>query len=99
MTISARYREWMESGAQVVTNNEFFNAVLERSFSDLRMLWNQDGDGGYLAAGTPWYDSFFGRDSAIVAMQTLAYKPEIACHSLKMLARWQGKKVDPWRDE
>ena len=99
VTISSRYRQWMESGAQVVTNNEFFNAVLERSFTDLRMLWNRDGDGGYLAAGTPWYDTFFGRDSAIVAMQTLAYKPEIARHSLKMLARWQGKKVDPWRDE
>jgi len=98
-TISSRYRQWMESGAQVITNNEFFNAVLERSFTDLRMLWNRDGDGGYLAAGTPWYDTFFGRDSAIVAMQTLAYKPEITRHSLKMLARWQGKKVDPWRDE
>jgi len=98
-TMCSRYRQWLESGAQVVTNNEFFNAVLERSFSDLRMLWNRDGDGGYLAAGTPWYDSLFGRDSAIVAIQTLAYKPEIACHALKMLARWQGKKIDPWRDE
>jgi glycogen debranching enzyme len=99
VTISSRYRQWMESGAQMVTNNEFFNAVLERSFADLRMLWNQDGDSGYLAAGTPWYDTFFGRDSAIASMQTLAYKPEIARHSLKMLARWQGKKSDPWRDE
>jgi len=99
VTMSSRYRQWMESGAQVVTSNEFFNAVLERSFTDLRMLWNQRGDRGYLAAGTPWYDTFFGRDSAIVSMQMLAYKPEIARHSLKMLARWQGKKVDPWRDE
>jgi glycogen debranching enzyme len=98
-TVCSRYRQWLESGAQVVTNNEFFNAVLERSFSDLRMLWNQEGDGGYLAAGTPWYDTLFGRDSAIVAIQTLAYKPEIACHALKMLARWQGKKSHPWRDE
>jgi glycogen debranching enzyme len=99
VSIAARYREWMGSGAQVVTSNEFFNAVLERSFSDLRMLWNRDGAGGYVVAGTPWYDTFFGRDSAIVAMQTLAYKPEIAHHSLKMLARWQGKKVDFQRDE
>ena len=99
VTMSSRYRQWMDSGAQVVTSNEFFNAVLERSFTDLRMLWKRDGDGGYVAAGTPWYDTFFGRDSAIVAMQTLAYKPEIARHSLKMLARSQGKKDDPWRDE
>jgi glycogen debranching enzyme len=99
VTISSRYRQWTESGAQVVTNNEFFNAVLERSFTDLRMLWKEDGDGGYVAAGTPWYNTFFGRDSAITALQTLAYKPEIARHCLRLLARWQGKKSDPWRDE
>jgi len=99
VTVSSRYRQWMESSAQVVTNNEFFNAVLERSFSDLRMLWNQKGDGGYLAAGTPWYDTLFGRDSAIASMQLLAYKPEIARHSLRMLAHWQGKKPHPLRDE
>ncbi|MGQ9572449.1 MAG: amylo-alpha-1,6-glucosidase [Dehalococcoidia bacterium] len=99
VTIASHYRQWLESGTQVVTNNEFFNAVLERSLADLRMLWNQNEDGTYLAAGTPWYDAFFGRDSAIVAMQTLAYKPDIARHCLKMLARWQGKNSDPWRDE
>jgi len=100
VTMCSRYRRWMESGAQVITSNEFFNAVLERSFTDLRMLWNRTRDGSsYLAAGTPWYDTFFGRDSAIVAMQTLAYKPEIARHSLRMLARYQGDKIDAWRDE
>jgi glycogen debranching enzyme len=99
VAIPSRYRQWMESSAQVGTNNEFFNALLERSFTDLRMLWNQEDDGGYLAAGTPWYDTLFGRDSAIASVQMLAYKPEIARHSLKMLARWQGKKSHAWQDE
>jgi len=99
-TVSAEYHQWLESSTRVHTHHEFFNAVLERALSDLRMLWNHDGDsGGYPAAGTPWYDTLFGRDSAIVSMQTLAYKPEIARHCLKGLARWQGQKFDPWRDE
>ena len=78
VAISSLYQQWRESGTQVFTSNEFFNAALERSFSDLRMLWS-DADGhSYPAAGTPWYDTFFGRDSAIASIQTLAYRPDIA---------------------
>lgn len=94
-----QYRVWMESATRMSTDNEFFNAVLARSLLDLRMLWHEDGDHGYLAAGTPWFDTIFGRDTAIVSMQTLAFNPDIARHSLKMLARWQGTKFDDWRDE
>lgn len=97
--ISSQYQRWMESGTQVLTSNEFFNAALERSLSDLRMLWSGTDDHRYPAAGTPWYDTFFGRDSAIASIQTLAYKPDIARNCLKLLAHWQGKKADPWRDE
>ncbi len=97
--VSSQYQQWMERGTQVLTSNEFFNAALERSLSDLRMLWSGVGEHSYPAAGTPWYDTFFGRDSAIASMQTLAYKPEIARCCLKLLARWQGKKTDHWRDE
>jgi glycogen debranching enzyme len=64
------------------------------------MLWHQEDDHGcYLAAGTPWFDTIFGRDTAIVSMQTLAFNPDIARHCLKVLARWQGTKFDDWRDE
>lgn len=98
--VSKAYDSWMCDMTQIKTDNEFFNTVLGRSMADLRMLWNHRAAGpGYLSAGTPWFDTLFGRDSAIVGLQTLALKTEIARDCLVSLARWQGKKFDSWRDE
>ena len=98
--VEEKYEEWRRQATQLKTDNDFFDAVLDRSLSDLRMLWNQERGGpGYPAAGTPWYDTLFGRDTAIVGLQTLWLKPDIAGHCLTSLARWQGKKFDEWRDE
>jgi glycogen debranching enzyme len=98
--VKEEYNAWLSHTTEISTDNEFFNIVLQRSLSDLRMLWNhQERGAGYPAAGTPWYDTLFGRDSAIAGMQTLAVKPEIARDCLVSLSRWQGKKFDSWRDE
>ena len=97
--LMSQYRIWMENATRMPTDNEFFNEVLARSLLDLRMLWHQENDRCYLAAGTPWFDTIFGRDTAIVSMQTLAFNPDIARHCLKMLACWQGTRFDDWRDE
>jgi len=98
--VAQEYGSWLNEATRIYTDNDFYNAVLERSLADLRMLWNYEGQGGaYPAAGTPWYDTLFGRDSSIVGLQTLALKPHIARNCLATLARWQGKKFDPWRDE
>ncbi|MBI2913255.1 MAG: amylo-alpha-1,6-glucosidase [Chloroflexi bacterium] len=98
--VAQEYGSWLNEATRIYTDNDFYNAVLERSLADLRMLWNHEGQGGaYPAAGTPWYDTLFGRDSCIVGLQTLALKPHIARNCLATLARWQGKKFDPWRDE
>jgi glycogen debranching enzyme len=98
--VKQEYDEWLSNATDITTDNELFNIVLRRSLHDLRMLWNhQESSTGYPAAGTPWYDTLFGRDSAIAGMQTLALKPDIARDCLASLARWQGKRFDPWRDE
>jgi len=98
--VATEYDSWMRGATRIETDNGFFDGVLGRSMSDLRMLWNHQPAGpGYLAAGTPWFDTLFGRDSAIAGLQTLALKPEIARDCLVSLARWQGKKFDSWRDE
>ena len=35
----------------------------------------------------------------IASLQTLAYDPGIAEQTLRLLAKYQGQKVDEWRDE
>ena len=99
-TVAEDYRRWMTDCTQVFTDNEFFNRVLSRSLHDVRMLWSEDESGqAYPAAGTPWFDALFGRDSAILAMQMLAYRPDIARNTLRLLARWQGQHVDHSHDQ
>ncbi len=98
--VEREYATWLTEATRVETDNDFFNAVLGRSLADLRMLWNYQPAGpGYPAAGTPWYDTLFGRDTCITGIQTLWLKPQIARDCLASLAKWQGMKFDPWRDE
>jgi glycogen debranching enzyme len=98
--VAEDYRRWMADCTQIFTDNEFFNRVLSRSLNDVRMLWSSDEDGhAYPAAGTPWFDALFGRDSAILALQMLAHRPEIARSTLRMLARYQGQRIDAAHDE
>jgi glycogen debranching enzyme len=99
-SMSGAYERWMAGCTQVFTDNEFFNKALDRSLSDVRMLWTSTDDGlTYPAAGTPWFDALFGRDSLIIGLQTIAFRPDISRAVLRSLARWQGKQEDAWREE
>ena len=94
------YALWQDAFVNVHTDNEVFNKVLGRSLVDLRMLWTQDRSGqSYMAAGTPWFATLFGRDSIITSLQTLPFQPEIARNCLAVLARHQGQSVDAFRCE
>ncbi|MEO6457575.1 MAG: amylo-alpha-1,6-glucosidase, partial [Chloroflexia bacterium] len=57
------------------------------------------GDSYFPSAGIPWYVCPFGRDSLITALQTLSLNPQIAVGTLRVLARYQGMREDPWREE
>jgi len=96
---TASYREWLHSGTQIFTSNEFVNAILERSLSDVRLLMTDEDGWSFVAAGTPWFNCLFGRDSLIASLQMLVFLPEIARNTLRVLTRWQGKKINEWRDE
>ncbi len=52
-----------------------------------------------LSAGVPWFSALFGRDSLITASQTLMLNPQIAKETLMLLALYQGKIEDEWREE
>ncbi|HET9346642.1 MAG TPA: glycogen debranching N-terminal domain-containing protein [Candidatus Limnocylindrales bacterium] len=97
---AAAYHAWTRSTTSVSTDNELFNLTVGRSVADLRLLVN-DGPGEdqrYIAAGVPWFTTLFGRDSIITAIQTLAFRPQIAVETLEVLASLQATEVDDWRD-
>jgi len=93
------HREWLRTSTEVVTGNELFNSAFARSMSDLRVLWMDRDDERYLAAGVPWYDTLFGRDSLLAGYMTLPYRPAITRDVLLTLAQSQGTITDPIREE
>ena len=53
----------------------------------------------YFAAGVPWYATLFGRDSLITALQVMAFAPDVAAGTLRLLAGRIGREDDPEREE
>ncbi|HSS36080.1 MAG TPA: glycogen debranching N-terminal domain-containing protein, partial [Patescibacteria group bacterium] len=50
------------------------------------------------AAGIPWYVTLFGRDSLVVAMESIGGFPEFATGALDRLAAYQATTDDPEQD-
>jgi glycogen debranching enzyme len=96
---AAALPSWHETFSQVSSSSALLNSLVERSIVDLDMLQSEIGHETFFAAGLPWFGTLFGRDSLITALQTLAYDPQIAEQTLRLLAARQGRRVDAWRDE
>ena len=94
-----RPHNWLQDRTIVASDSVLLDAAIERSLGDLRILQSVDAGEEYFAAGVPWFVALFGRDSLITAIQALAFDPDIAADTLRLLASRQGTKVDPWRDE
>jgi glycogen debranching enzyme len=97
---AAAYHAWARSTTAVAADHELFNLTMARSLADLRLLVNEGPRAGerYIAAGVPWFTTLFGRDSIVTALQTLAFRPQIAVETLDVLAALQATEVDDWRD-
>ena len=97
--IGREAHNWLSNYAQVSTNSFHLNRVIERSLLDLGALKSSLDGQSFFAAGLPWYGALFGRDSIISALQTLAFEPQIAEQTIRLLAKYQGATNDAWRDE
>lgn len=93
------YNAWEQACTKFGTGNDIYNNVLVRARADIRALITATDKGSIISAGIPWYVAAFGRDALITAIQTMILNPEPARNTLKMLALFQGKVEDPWRDE
>lgn len=87
-----------EAQATVRTSNELFNALLDRSYADLRMMITETENGPLPYAGVPWFSAPFGRDAIITAFELLWVDPKLARGALAYLAATQAKEVDLERE-
>jgi glycogen debranching enzyme len=98
--INSHNHIWNEEVTRFTSDNQDFNEMVDRSHKDIRMLLSQTDDGRYfVAAGIPWYVALFGRDSIITARECLLFNTAIAKWTLYILAKYQGTKYEPIRDE
>jgi glycogen debranching enzyme len=93
------YRQWIRGRVGVTTDDAHFDRLFEEARCDLRLLSSGEPDAPFIAAGVPWYAALFGRDAILTAHQCLWEAPAHARHTLRQLARLQGTRDDPERDE
>lgn len=95
--------QWVAPAPKIKTNWDAYSHAYERSLLDLGSLRMEGKAFGetdtVLAAGVPWYMTVFGRDTIITAYQALPMYPELAQGALRILAKYQGKKVNLVRAE
>ncbi len=98
LTTRRELKELRRQTCDLSTSNEQFNAWLSRSFSDIFMMLTKTPYGLYPYAGIPWFNTVFGRDGIITALECLWLNPDIARGVLRFLAATQAREMDPARD-
>ncbi len=99
--LHASYRSRAEAQRALCTihsSNEQFNDWVNSSSADLLMMLTETPHGLYPYAGIPWFNTAFGRDGIITALQCLWAFPELGRGVLKFLAANQAREPDPGRD-
>lgn len=92
-------QQWDHETTRIVTDNKALEQTINRAKQDLYMLRQTFAHRKVLAAGVPWFSTLFGRDAIISASQTLLLNPAIARDTLYVLAEYQGKTENEWREE
>lgn len=93
------FEEWEDRSTRFTSTNDVFDAAMRTAIGDFHALQIPDAGEHVIAAGIPWFATMFGRDSIIAAYQSLSLNPQLALDTLRVLARYQGKETNDWRDE
>jgi glycogen debranching enzyme len=94
--------ELLAAAPKLETDWEPLKLTYARSLVDLAALRFYPREGSEVAvpaAGLPWFQTLFGRDSLITSYQSLHVVPELAANALDVLASLQGTRRDDFRDE
>ena len=93
---------WLEAAPELRASWDALRHTYDRSLRDLaalRLHAQPLPEGAAIpAAGLPWFMAVFGRDSLITSYQALPFVPQLASATLQVLARWQAKLWDDFRD-
>lgn len=83
-------------------NDRALADLVEQSADDLASLLVPDPEkpeNSFLAAGSPWFLTLFGRDSLWAAFMTLPLSVDLAGQTLRVLASRQGTRDNPETEE
>jgi glycogen debranching enzyme len=93
---------WRDGALKVTVANEEYYRFYRQSIDDIASLRLPVDNGRKThfvpAGGTPWFVALFGRDSLIVSLQTANVFPDFARGTLEVLARYQARARDDYRD-
>lgn len=85
--------------AEVQAGDVRLERVVRQGLSDLAGLLLDDAGDRFLAAGSPWFLTLFGRDSLWAARMLAPLDPGLVLSTLRVLARRQGSVDDPSTEE
>src|SRR5207302_4570167 len=95
--------EWIEQAPTLESSWDKLGHIYWRSLVDLAALRFYPEVAGIPAgasvpaAGLPWFMALFGRDSIMTSYQTIAFVPELAKTTLRILAALQCGEIDDFR--
>jgi glycogen debranching enzyme len=99
---AAAQHSWQQTVLKLRTSNEEFYRFYHQAIEDMAALRLPIEGTDHMvfvpAAGLPWFNAPFGRDSLIVSLQNILVYPEFARGSLDVLGRWQATERDDYRD-
>ena len=96
--LAAEWEQQLKGACTVSSSNLQFTKWFEQSFADLHMLTTALPTGPYPYAGIPWFNTPFGRDGLITALECLWMRPELARGVLAYLAETQATQIVPDED-
>lgn len=96
--LELNYKKESEQGCEIHSSSERFNAWIRRSKSDILLMTTQYDSGPYPYAGIPWFNTIFGRDGIVTALQYLWVDSSLAKGVLSYLANTQATLNNPYED-
>ena len=93
------HERWESGATDIFTDNEQVNLALRRGQQDLRMLSTVIDGERVALAGLPWFMAPFGRELALVGLETLLLDLRWGQAAAGFLARRQGTQDNAFREE